>query len=86
MACLWRAAFEPTQIQGSLGGVPQPSGNFSYLKRPILRTEITIYQLGYFPSGARLVDPVHRSSHGLVEAGIRVLKLAHLRFGVRRPM
>jgi hypothetical protein len=57
MACLRRAAFEPIQIQGSLGGVPQPSGNFSYLKRPILRTEIAIYQLGYFRSGARLVDP-----------------------------
>jgi hypothetical protein len=68
MACLRRAAFEPIQIQGSLGGAPQPSGNFSYLKRPILRTEIAIYQLGYFRSGARLVDPVHRSSHGLVEA------------------
>jgi len=63
-----------------MGGVPQPSASFSCLKRPILRTEIAICQLGYFRSGARLLDPVQRSAHVFVETGIRVLKLAHLRF------
>jgi hypothetical protein len=56
------AAFKPIQIQDSMGGVPQPSADFSYLKRPVLRVEVAIHQFGYFLSGARLLDLVQRSS------------------------
>jgi len=45
-----------------MGGVPQPSANFSNLKRPLPRAEVAIHQLGYFFSGARLLDLVQRSS------------------------
>jgi len=55
------AAFKPIQIQDPITGVPQPSPNFSYLKRPLPRTEVTIRQLGYFLSGARLLDLVQCS-------------------------
>src|SRR6201993_1381287 len=66
------AVFKPIQTQNSIAGVPQPSADFSYLKRPILRTEVAIHLLGYFLSGARLLDLIQRSSHSFIETGIRV--------------
>jgi hypothetical protein len=72
------AAFQPIQIQDSIAGVPQPSANFSYLKRPILRTEVAIRQLGYFLSGARPLDLVQCTLHPFIETGIRVRELFHL--------
>jgi hypothetical protein len=71
-------ALKPIQIQDLTGGIPQPSANFSYLKGPILGPKFAIYQLGYFFSGARLLDLVQGSSHVFVETGIRVWRLAHL--------
>jgi len=64
---LAEAAFKPIQIQDSIGGVPQPSANFSYLKGPILRTEVAIRQLGYFLSAARLLDLVQGSLHPFID-------------------
>jgi hypothetical protein len=49
-------------MQDRIIGVPQPGADFSDLKRSILRTEVAIRQLGYFLSGARLLDLVQGSS------------------------
>jgi hypothetical protein len=74
------AALKPIQIQDPIAGAPQPSANFSHLKRPIRRAEVAIYQLGYFLNGARLPDLVQRSHDLFVKTGIRVRRLAHLVF------
>jgi len=65
-------------MQDRITRVPQPSADFSDLKRPILRTEVAIRQFGYFLSGAWLLDLVQRSSQVFVETGIRIGRLAHL--------
>ena len=80
------AVFKPIQTQNSIAGVPQPSADFSYLKRPILRTEVAIHLLGYFLSGARLLDLIQRSSHSFIETGIRVRRLAHLLLSHRKAV
>ena|ERR1700730_14489460 len=67
-----------------MGGVLQPSANFPYLKRPILRTEVAIRELRYFVSGARLLDLVQFSLHSFVETGIRFRRLAHLVLSSRK--
>jgi len=55
-----RAVFQPVQAQHLFAGIPQPRRNFSFLKRPISRTEVAIEQLSDFFSRARLLDPVQR--------------------------
>ena len=67
-----------------MGGVPQPSADFSYLKRPLPRAEVAIHQFGYFLSGARLLDVVQCSLHPFIETGIRVQRLAHLLLSHRK--
>jgi hypothetical protein len=78
------AAFKPIQIQDLTAGVPQPSANFSYLKRPIFRTEVAIRQLGDFLSGARFLDLIQGSLHPFIETGIRVRRLSHLLLSRRK--
>lgn len=63
---------KPIQMQDRIAGVPQPSGNFSWLKRSISGTEVPIQQLGYRLSGAWFLDLVQCSAYGLVEATIRI--------------
>ncbi len=75
-----RAVFQPVQAQHLLAGVPQPSRNLSFLKRPISGTEVAIEQLCDFFSRARLFDPVQRSKDMLIETAVRIGRLTHLRF------
>jgi len=70
-------------MQDRIVGVPQPSGNFSWLKRSISGTEVLIQQLGYLLSGAWFLDLVQRLPYVLVEATIRIWQLAHQRFSGR---
>jgi hypothetical protein len=55
-----------------------------YPGRPILWAKIAIRQLGYFLVGARLLDLVQCRLHRLLEAGIRVRRLAHLLWSRRK--
>jgi hypothetical protein len=76
-------ALKPIQRQDRIVGVPQPSGNFSCLKRSISGTEVPIQQPGYLLSGAWFLDLVQRSPYVFVETTIRIWQFAHQRFSGR---
>jgi hypothetical protein len=73
-------------MQDGIVGIPQPSCNVSYLKRPISRTEVPIQQLGYLVSSARLLDLVQGSPYVFVETTIRIGHFTHSRFSGRKAI
>lgn len=79
-------ALKPIQLQDCIAGIPQPSSDFFWLKRPIARFKVPIQQLCDFLSGARFLDLVQRSPYVFVETAIRIGKFAHLRSGFEKPM
>jgi hypothetical protein len=81
-----RTAPKPIQMQDCIVGIPQPSCDFSCLKRPISRTEVPIQQLGYLLGGAWFLDLVQRSPYLFVETTIRIWQFAHQRFSGRKPI
>ena len=78
-----RTALKPIQLQDRMIGIPQPSGNFSCLKRSISGTEVPIQQLGYLLSSAWFLDLVQGSPYMFVETTIRIWQFAHQRFSGR---
>jgi len=81
----WTAR-KPIQMQDSIVGVPQPSGNLSCLKRSISGTEVPIQQLGYLLRCAWFLDLVQRSPYVFVETTIRIWQFAHQRFSAGEPI